>query len=389
MARRTLGFTSLVPARIATDAVYLTQLANYMLALAASMEVRPVEAPQITEALSSIRLPAGTKMLRATLLVEDFDVEVPAEAPQLVEDDPGIFDTPTGPVLGTGDVPLRREVPADEATDLHRLGAEAAMYGHLAAADDAATAGDQAGWARSTADALDAAMATLPPDPVAMEIRRQKTTCTEPGHEYLPRPSCWTCGRNGAFERAARIAEGTVDPSRPECEPAETPVEDGLGRTAYEARCMHGRWRNLLGPGKAVGRAERWHEAVETGNTPRSGDGPDEEPETDGGPPTYQDLQQDLTRTERNRAHYQGLWERAEEELRDLRARLKLAERVCQFYGEAPDGGATPLRDKALRRAWQDWHDEYKDVVRPLDGMDLDDVIRRSEATAATPGRAS
>lgn len=338
MARRTLGCQSLVPARIARDEVYLTQLANYMLAYAASMEVRPVGEPQIEEAPTGpVRLPTGTKMLRATLVVDDFDVEVPAELSQPVEDDPDMLDTTTGSEPDTGNAPS--------------------------------------------------------PQRTATEIRQQKTTCGEPGHEYLPKPSCWTCGRNGAFERAARIAEGTADASRPECELTEATIEDGLGRAAYQVRCMHGEWRNLLGPGKTLGRAERWHTAIETGQRPRSGDGPDEEPaELDLGPPTYQDLERDLAQARRNRDHYSGMYERAEEELRDLRSRLKLAERVCQFYGEAPDGGGTPLRDKALRQAWQDWHDEYGDVAPALSGAVLDDLVARFEATTAqaqSPGNAS
>lgn len=42
---------------------------------------------------------------------------------------------------------------------------------------------------------------------VAAEIEAQKAGCKE--HPMpLPRPSCWTCGRDGAFHRAARIARG-------------------------------------------------------------------------------------------------------------------------------------------------------------------------------------
>lgn len=37
-------------------------------------------------------------------------------------------------------------------------------------------------------------------------IRSERVTC--PDHPMpFPKPSCWTCGRNGAFERAARIAD--------------------------------------------------------------------------------------------------------------------------------------------------------------------------------------
>ena len=42
---------------------------------------------------------------------------------------------------------------------------------------------------------------------IALAIFAQKQPC--PDHPMpLPKPSCWTCGRNGAFERAARIAAG-------------------------------------------------------------------------------------------------------------------------------------------------------------------------------------
>lgn len=40
---------------------------------------------------------------------------------------------------------------------------------------------------------------------VAARIRAEKLPC--PDHPMpLPKPSCWRCARNGAFERAARIA---------------------------------------------------------------------------------------------------------------------------------------------------------------------------------------
>jgi hypothetical protein len=43
---------------------------------------------------------------------------------------------------------------------------------------------------------------------IARQLLAQKEPCPEPGHEYLPKPSCWACARNGAFDRAARIALG-------------------------------------------------------------------------------------------------------------------------------------------------------------------------------------
>jgi hypothetical protein len=41
---------------------------------------------------------------------------------------------------------------------------------------------------------------------LAAVIRAQKVPCREHPMPF-PKPSCWQCGRNGAFERAARIAE--------------------------------------------------------------------------------------------------------------------------------------------------------------------------------------
>jgi len=42
---------------------------------------------------------------------------------------------------------------------------------------------------------------------IAALIRAQITDC--PDHPMpLPKPSCWQCGRNGAFHRAALIALG-------------------------------------------------------------------------------------------------------------------------------------------------------------------------------------
>lgn len=43
---------------------------------------------------------------------------------------------------------------------------------------------------------------------ISVVILAQKELCREPGHAMFPRPSCWTCGRNGAFHRAAMIAKG-------------------------------------------------------------------------------------------------------------------------------------------------------------------------------------
>lgn len=42
---------------------------------------------------------------------------------------------------------------------------------------------------------------------LAQAIRDQKRRCPELLHWLYPKPSCWYCGRNGAFERAAQIAE--------------------------------------------------------------------------------------------------------------------------------------------------------------------------------------
>jgi hypothetical protein len=50
---------------------------------------------------------------------------------------------------------------------------------------------------------------------LAAQIRAQKVLCTEPLHDQFPKPSCWQCGRNGAFERAARIAEGRFTAALP------------------------------------------------------------------------------------------------------------------------------------------------------------------------------
>jgi hypothetical protein len=42
---------------------------------------------------------------------------------------------------------------------------------------------------------------------IARDILAEKTDC--PDHPWpFPKPSCWTCGRNGAFHRAALIATG-------------------------------------------------------------------------------------------------------------------------------------------------------------------------------------
>lgn len=42
---------------------------------------------------------------------------------------------------------------------------------------------------------------------LAKTLRAQKRPCPERLHRLFPKPSCWYCGRNGAFERAARIVE--------------------------------------------------------------------------------------------------------------------------------------------------------------------------------------
>lgn len=42
----------------------------------------------------------------------------------------------------------------------------------------------------------------------AQAILAQKEPCPEHPMPF-PKPSCWTCGRNGAFRRAAMIAAGT------------------------------------------------------------------------------------------------------------------------------------------------------------------------------------
>lgn len=53
---------------------------------------------------------------------------------------------------------------------------------------------------------------------IAADIRAQKVTCPAELHDQFPKPSCWTCGRNGAFERAARIAaEGVYPHERDPC----------------------------------------------------------------------------------------------------------------------------------------------------------------------------
>jgi len=56
----------------------------------------------------------------------------------------------------------------------------------------------------------------VPPDRagLARRIRAQKVPCREPYHQPLPKPSCWQCARNGAFERAARIVLGEWEAPR-------------------------------------------------------------------------------------------------------------------------------------------------------------------------------
>jgi hypothetical protein len=47
-------------------------------------------------------------------------------------------------------------------------------------------------------------MSTAERAELARQIRAQKVPCPE--HPMpLPKPSCWQCARNGAFERSARI----------------------------------------------------------------------------------------------------------------------------------------------------------------------------------------
>jgi hypothetical protein len=62
--------------------------------------------------------------------------------------------------------------------------------------------------------ALDGAIAdglSAEREQVAREILAQKVPCKE--HPMpLPKPSCWQCGRNGAFNRAALIAAGRFGP---------------------------------------------------------------------------------------------------------------------------------------------------------------------------------
>jgi hypothetical protein len=64
---------------------------------------------------------------------------------------------------------------------------------------------------------------------IAALIRAQKAPCPEQYHGQFPRPSCWQCGRNGAFERAARIAlDGTVTAST-SCRPTSQRPEPSPG----------------------------------------------------------------------------------------------------------------------------------------------------------------
>ena len=44
---------------------------------------------------------------------------------------------------------------------------------------------------------------------LAAQVRAEKATCPFLFHNLYPKPSCWYCCRNGAFERAARIVEAT------------------------------------------------------------------------------------------------------------------------------------------------------------------------------------
>ena len=58
---------------------------------------------------------------------------------------------------------------------------------------------------------------------IAANIADQKTGCREHPMPF-PKPSCWTCGRDGAFHRAALIAAGTWTPLQAAIE-AEGPVD--------------------------------------------------------------------------------------------------------------------------------------------------------------------
>lgn len=40
---------------------------------------------------------------------------------------------------------------------------------------------------------------------LAQLILGQQVRCEKPWHAVFPKPSCWQCGRNGAFHRSARL----------------------------------------------------------------------------------------------------------------------------------------------------------------------------------------
>lgn len=100
---------------------------------------------------------------------------------------------------------LIETVPAGESPDI--LAAAAARlrggWPDLAGSEDA----------EAIASAITEAVAPLIRARIAEEIRAQQQECEVDEHHYIPKPSCWTCGRNGAFERAARISAGTFEPS--------------------------------------------------------------------------------------------------------------------------------------------------------------------------------
>lgn len=64
--------------------------------------------------------------------------------------------------------------------------------------------------AREILEAAAPAIATYARKEAAVVILAQKELCRERPLPF-PKPSCWTCGRNGAFQRAAMIASGLRD----------------------------------------------------------------------------------------------------------------------------------------------------------------------------------
>ena len=53
------------------------------------------------------------------------------------------------------------------------------------------------------------AAAPLISEQIAAAIKREHDPCPDHPIPWLPRPSCWTCGRNGMVYRLARIARQT------------------------------------------------------------------------------------------------------------------------------------------------------------------------------------